>query len=321
MDGKPVDQPASCSICGRREAVYFRPYSGERLCRRCFLKSIERKVRRTISQYEMFNPDDRIAIALSGGKDSLTLLHIMHKIERDFPKAELYAITVDEGIKGYRDEALENAVKACEKLEIKHLVVSFKELFDITLDEIAETIKGVEGELTPCSYCGVLRRRALNIAAKELGATKIATAHSLDDEIQTLILNIIHGDILKIARLPQDSPEAKNFIPRVKPLREIPEAEIAFYAYLTGISLQSRVCPYAPQALRSEVRFFLNQLEENHPGIKYTIYHSFEKLKSLIQPPSKPEITFCRICGEPASKPICEVCNMLDRLKKLKSQS
>jgi uncharacterized protein (TIGR00269 family) len=267
----------------------------------------------------MFNPDDRIAVALSGGKDSLTLLHIMHKIEKEFPKAELYAITVDEGIKGYRDEALENAVKACKNLKIKHLTVSFKELFSFTLDEIAEIIEDVEGELTPCSYCGVLRRKALNFAAKKLEATKIATAHSLDDEIQTLLLNIIHGDVLKITRPPQESLEAKNFVPRVKPLREIPEAEIAFYAYLKGISFQSKVCPYAPQALRSEIRFFLNQLEENHPGIKYTIYHSLEKLKSLIRPPSKPEIVFCSICGEPASKTICEACNMISRLKKLKS--
>lgn len=95
-----------CDVCRRREVFFFRPYSGVRLCKRCFVKSIEDKTRATISKYRMFQFDDRIAIGVSGGKDSVSLLHILAKIEREYPKASLIAITVDEGIKGYRDEAL-----------------------------------------------------------------------------------------------------------------------------------------------------------------------------------------------------------------------
>lgn len=304
-----------CSLCGRRQPIYFRPYSGERLCRLCFVKSIERKVRRTISKYAMFNPDDRIAVALSGGKDSLSLLQILHKIEEDFPKAKLYAITVDEGIRGYRREAVKHAEKACQKLGVKHLTVTFRELFGYTLDEIVRRSRSLEDAPSPCSYCGVFRRRALNLAAQKLEATKIATAHNLDDEVQTLILNLIHGDVYKLGRLDPESPEAEAFIPRVKPFREIPEAEIAFYAYLTGVEFQSRACPYAGYALRSEVRLFLNRLEAKHPGIKFTLYHSFERLKPLVRRGVQAEIYRCKMCGEPSSKTLCEVCSMLNQLK------
>ena len=306
----------TCSLCGKREAVYFRPYSGESLCRLCFIRSIERKVRRTISKYGMFNPDDRIALALSGGKDSLSLLHLLHKIEKNFPKAELYAITVNEGIEGYRDEAVEHAAEACRRLNVKHVVVSFRELFGYTLDEIVKASRRLENAPAPCTYCGVLRRRALNLAAGKLEATKIATAHNLDDEVQTFILNLLHGDVYKLGRLDPEAPEAEGFIPRVKPFREIPEAETAFYAYLTGVRFQSKACPYAGTALRGEVRWLLNRLEARHPGIKFTLYHSFEKLKPLVRSGVKAEIYRCERCGEPSSKPLCEVCSLLSELEK-----
>ena len=92
---------ATCTICQRRKAFFFRPYSREKLCKRCFIKSIEEKVRTTIARYQMLEFDDRIAVAVSGGKDSVSLLHILAKMEQNYPKASLVAITVDEGIRRY----------------------------------------------------------------------------------------------------------------------------------------------------------------------------------------------------------------------------
>ena len=120
----------------------------------------------------MFEMDDRIAVAVSGGKDSVSLLHILSRIEVDFPKTTLKAVTVDEGIKGYRDEAIKTARKNCNQLGIEHLTVSFKELFGYTMDEIVQKTR--TKKLTPCAYCGVLRRRALNVAARQVSANKIA---------------------------------------------------------------------------------------------------------------------------------------------------
>lgn len=305
-----------CTICKVREAFYARLYSGEKLCARCFLESIEDKVRATIARHNMFEFNDRIAVAVSGGKDSLSLLHILFRIEKSFPKASLCVVTVDEGIKGYRDEAIKIVTENCKELGVEYFTISFKSLYGYTLDEIVGRIKRKEAELTPCSYCGVLRRKALNVAAKRAGATKIATAHNLDDEIQTFMLNIIHGDPLRIARTsPVFEDKEMGLVPRVKPLCEVLEREITLYAYLRGIRFQENPCPYAGAALRNDVRNTLNRLEEKHPGIKYTIYRSAERIREIIKN-KIPKITLnqCKICGEPTVSEICQACQLLQNI-------
>ena len=190
-----------CSKCQKREAFFHRAYSGETLCRRCFAQSIEDKVRFTITRYRMLNFDDHLAVAVSGGKDSLSLLHILAKLKRHRPQTTLTAVTVDEGIEGYRNEALAAAAENCRRLEVPHHVVSFKELYGFTLDEIVQKTRcGSQAELTACAYCGVLRRKAINIGAREVGANKVATAHTLDDEAQTVLMNIFRGDITRLAK-------------------------------------------------------------------------------------------------------------------------
>ena len=190
-----------CSACKTREAFFYRQYSGERLCKRCFTESIEAKVRQTITRYHMLSFDDHLAVAVSGGKDSLSILHILAKLKRSRPKTTLTAVTVDEGIKGYRDEALEIAAKNCKQLEIPHHVVSFKELYGFTLDEmICKAREKGHTILTACAYCGVLRRKAINTGARQVKANKIATGHTLDDEVQTVLMNIFRGDIARLAK-------------------------------------------------------------------------------------------------------------------------
>ena len=296
----------------------MRRYSGEKLCGRCFCKSIENKVRGTISKYEMFEPKDKIMVAVSGGKDSVTLLHILTKIEKAFPDATLSAVTVDEGIKGYRDEALETANKNCGKLGVEHVVTSFKGMYGYTLDEIVNMIReGKEKGLTPCSYCGVLRRRALNTAAREAGVDKLATAHSLDDETQTMLLNIIHGDALRIARAkPVLTVIHPKLVQRVKPLCEVPEKETAFYAYLKRIEFQSIPCPYAQTALRNDVRTMLNRLEEKHAGTKFAIFRSVERIRPALEAMAEEaKLQNCRKCGEPTVGELCKPCQMLQELR------
>ena len=308
---------STCTLCKRKDAVFLRPYSGERLCRRCFLKSIENKVRGTIAKYDMLKPHDKIMVAVSGGKDSVTLLHILAKIERAFPEAKLCAVTVDEGIKGYRDEALKVAIKNCRKLGVEHIVTSFEEMFGYNLDEIVGiTRERGEGGLTPCSYCGVLRRRALNTAAREAGVDKLATAHSLDDETQTMILNIVHGDALRIARVkPVLTTIHPKLVQRIKPLCEVPEKEIALYAYLKKIEFQSTPCPYARTALRNDIRTMLNRMEEKHAGLKFTIFKSVERIRPALEAMVKEaRMKDCKICGEPTAGEICKPCQMLQQL-------
>jgi uncharacterized protein (TIGR00269 family) len=307
-----------CDVCGRRKALFFRPYSGVKLCRRCFMKSVGEKVRSTIVKYGMFEFDDRIAVAVSGGKDSVGLLHVISGLEKRYPRAKLVAVTVDEGIKGYRDEGLEIASENCKQLGVEHAVVSFQELFGYGLDEMVGRLKqkGCEGE-TPCAWCGVLRRRVLNIAARRVNADKLATAHTLDDEVQTILLNILHGDVLRVAR---EKPVTDNVHPklvrRIKPFCEVPEMETSLYAYLKGVRFQSRPCPYASEALRNEARVMLNRMEEKHSGIKFTIFKSIEKIRPALEDMARKEgLGECSECGEPTTDKICRTCQLLKQLE------
>jgi uncharacterized protein (TIGR00269 family) len=298
-----------CSFC-RNVAVYKRPYEGAALCKRCFLEDIEEKIRRTVSRYGMLKFDDHVAVAVSGGKDSLTMLRILWKIERRFSNAKLTAVTVDEGIRGYRAEAVKLAKRYCRELEVDHVVVSFHELFGTSLDQIAKSKK----ERSPCSYCGVLRRRAIHSAAKKVKANKIATAHNLDDEVQTVLLNLFHGDAKRIARVePVLTDPTGRFLERIKPLCEIPEKEVALYAHLTGVRFQTYPCPYLETALRNDVREMLNRIEERHPGTKFTILRSAERLRNYLKAGMPPiELKNCKRCGEPTTQDFCEVCKTLD---------
>ncbi|XHH09574.1 MAG: TIGR00269 family protein [Candidatus Bathyarchaeia archaeon] len=303
-----------CTVCKERESFFYRKYSGQRLCRRCFAESIEAKVRATITKYHMLEFDDRLAVAVSGGKDSLSLLHILAKLRKYRPKTSLVAVTVDEGIKGYRDEALDIAVENCRTLEIPHHIVSFKGLFGLTLDELlAKARANGQTELTSCAYCGVLRRRAMNLAAREVGATKIATAHTLDDEAQTVLMNILRGDIARLSKeKPVTSEVHSKLVRKIKPFCEIPENESALYAYVKKIPFQDTPCPYASEALRNDVRAMLNRMEEKHAGTKFTVSRSMEKLRpALEQTAAKEDFKTCCECGEPSAQELCKTCEML----------
>jgi uncharacterized protein (TIGR00269 family) len=307
-----------CTACERREIIFFRPYSGQKLCTKCFSESIEAKVRATIARYGMFSFSDRIAVAVSGGKDSLSLLQIIAKMERNRPKAALTAVTVDEGIRGYRDEALDIASAECTKLGVSHHVVSFKQLLGFTLDELVEK-KRHDGDvrLTPCAYCGILRRRALNVAAREVGATKLATGHTLDDEAQTVLMNIFRGDVGRLAKEKPVTDEVHpKLVQRVKPFCEVPENESALYAYVKRTRFQAAPCPYAGEALRNDFRAMLNQMEAKHAGTKFTLFNSLERLRPALRTiAGEGEFTECAECGEPSSGGLCKVCAILREMK------
>jgi uncharacterized protein (TIGR00269 family) len=300
-----------CSYC-TEDAVYTREYEGASFCGRCFRHSVEERVRRTVTRYDMLTHDDHIALALSGGKDSLTLLNILVKLEHKFPRSRLSAICVDEGIEGYRDEALLLAARECKRLGVGQLTVSYKELFGTTTDEIGKLTLGK----TPCSYCGVLRRKAINKAAMMVGATKIATAHNLDDEVQTVLLNMLHGDPMRIIRsAPVLRDGQGRFLTRIKPLCDIPEKEVVFYAFLTGLDFQSIACPHGTEALRNDIRAFLNQMDQRHPGTKFTLQGTAERLRELLAH-TMPEFVLnqCEKCGDPTPHRYCEACLMLETI-------
>jgi len=312
-----VKELVKCGSCGKRDAVFVRSYSGEKLCKQCFLESVENRVRATIAEYGMLEFDDRILVAVSGGKDSVGLLHVLAKIEKRFPKASLFAVSIDEGIKGYRNEALKIAAENCELLGVRHSVLSFEGLFGVSLDELMRKAEPSKVErLSACAYCGVLRRRALDLAAKELEADVLALGHNLDDVVQTFLLNIVHGDVWRLGRFGAVSSESGGrFVRRVRPFCLVPEKETAFYAYLKKIKFQTVACPYAGEALRNDARYWLTRLEQRHAGSLFTLVRSFEKIGEAMQHEEK-VFGVCRRCGEPCAEAenVCMVCKFLEEL-------
>ncbi|MEM2083028.1 MAG: TIGR00269 family protein [Nitrososphaerota archaeon] len=295
-----------CTICKSSKPVFKRAYSGEVLCEKCFSKTFIKRVIKTISRYNMLQYNDKIGVAVSGGKDSLTLLHILYKIEKRFPQSQLFAITIDEGIEGYREESLKIVVDNCKKLGIKHIVSSFKEAYGASLDEMIKISHEKNIFISPCTLCGILRRRLLFHIAKNLNLDVLATAHTLDDIVQTYFLNMLRGDINIFRKISNEKPKL------ITPFRLTPEKEVAFYAYLKGYYLQSTLCKYAYSSARNFVRNFLNQYETNYPGALFTALHTFEKFEISKEEESKKEK--CIVCGEKSSKKMCRVCEVLSKL-------
>jgi uncharacterized protein (TIGR00269 family) len=301
--------------CGK-PAVIFRKYEGSYLCKQHFLQSVERKVKKNVRVHGLIKPGDRIGVAVSGGKDSLSALYLMHRILGQRRDIELVAISIDEGIKGYRKTNLKCAEQLCRKLRLKHYVYSFRKEFGKTIDQKAKEVKKsgkkYDQELA-CTLCGVARRYMLNKYSRQLNLTKLCTGHNLDDESQAVLMNYIRGDMYRASRMgPEPVVYDKKFIGRIKPLRIIPEKEVALYALLAGLKFHSPECPHRC-GLRLEVRDFVNSLEENHSGIKFTILETFDRILPALREQMEKEIGklyYCKKCGEPSSKEICKTCEL-----------
>jgi cytoplasmic tRNA 2-thiolation protein 1 len=295
-----------CARCGGR-SFYKRRYSGEVLCAACFRTSIVEKTRKTISRFRMLQPRERVGVAVSGGKDSLSLLRVLHTLS-ETKRYELVVLTVDEGVEGYREESIEHSAALTKELGLELVVVSYKELFGFDLDH-ALAWKD-KREISSCSMCGVFRRRALDEAAVKAGVGVIATAHNLDDYVQTFMMNLMHGGVERLGWTDPQVVDGDFPLRRVKPFMEIYEEEVALYAHLSGLPFQSASCPYMHEGLRSEVRDYLNELESKHPGIKNVLLNSALSVASKLSVTKGPSPIPCTICGQPSSGGLCNVCRM-----------
>ncbi len=291
--------------CCRNESVVYVPYSNKHYCEKHFLDMFDKRFRKTIREFSLLKKGERIAVGLSGGKDSCALLHSLKNMSLPL---ELVAITIDEGIDGYRNRTLETAKRECKKLGIEHKVFSFKKEKGKTLDEIMSEKK----DDIPCSHCGVIRRYLLNKAAREVDAEKLALGHNLDDVAQTVMMNIMRNEPSRLARFNTPLVTSSRFVQRIRPFIRTPEKEIAIYCMLKGIELDRDDCPYARFALRANVRSMLNTMEEKYPGTKYKVLNSFLEMEdALVAKYSKnAAINHCVSCGEPCSADVCKFCKI-----------
>lgn len=301
-----------CARCKRKPAEIELPYMKEFVCAGCFLSMMENRVRKNIRANRLLGSLDRTAVALSGGKDSAVTLHILKVLHAKAPRSELSAITIDQGIKG-TEEGLKAAKELCKRLEVEHHIFSFRKEYGIGMDALMKKVKKIDNSTPACSFCGVLRRNLLNEKARELGLTKVATGHNLDDEAQSSLMNYLHGDVERLSRMGPKVGVIRDpaFVPRIKPLRDCPEDEVLKYAKLQNIPFSPSRCPYSKDAFRDTVRKALGDIEKRHPGTKFQLLNSTDHLIPLLRKSIVVgTLTHCSGCGEITSGELCRVCQI-----------
>lgn len=300
----------SCDRCGRGAVIFIR-YSGAHLCGPHFSEFVERRVKHEIRRQVDLRGGERLAIAVSGGKDSMVALKLTHDVLGMRKDIAMCAVTVDEGIAGYRESSIPMVADACDAMGVEHLVVSFRGMYGTTMDEIA----GSERDVAACSYCGVLRRRAMNSAAREWGATHLVTGLNLDDTAQSILMNFARGDVERLARLGPHRRAQPGLIPRLQPLRTVPESESLLYAMVNGLEFHDLECPYAPEAVRNEYRAVVSGLEDKFPGTRHSIVRSYDALLPALEGTYEPSELGTCACGEPTRSGKCRSCQLLAGLK------
>ena len=272
------------------------------------MRYVDRRVKKEIRKQIHVSAGDRIAVAVSGGKDSMVALKMVSSVFGPRNGVEVHAITIDEGIEGYRPPSVDIVRRYCEQNGIHFHLRSFSEL-GVSMDEVAP----VSGDSSPCTYCGVFRRRLMNDEARKIGADWLATGHNLDDMAQSIMMNFVRGDIERLARMGPHEKVQPGLVPRFMPLRTIPEKESLLYAIVSGTEFWDGVCPYWQAALRNQYRSLVDSLEDRSPGARFGILSSMDTLRPMLHKEyAQSALHPCARCGEPTVGSSCKSCQLLD---------
>jgi uncharacterized protein (TIGR00269 family) len=295
-----------CSRCDA-PAVIDQPYRGSHVCRSHLARSVEERFRHAMHRQLPRFPGGTVAVALSGGKDSSVALRLSHRYFLRRPNVRLVAISVDEGIERYRPATLEAARALTRDLGVEHRIVRASSEIGTTTD-----LTVAERDTPPCSYCGVWRRQLLNRAARDEGADVLVLGFNLDDLAQTVLMNLVRGDLDRLARMAPHRVRQPGLVPRIAPLSDVPEREVYLYARLEGLPFDHAECPYARRALRNRFREVVWDLEEAQPGTRQSLLKTHARLVELLLKESgagAPDR--CRSCGEPSTGELCRACAFL----------
>lgn len=300
-----------CSYCARR-AVYTARYNGRHYCAKHFSSFVEVRVKREIREQRILERG-LTAVAVSGGKDSMTALHLLSTLASQ-RRMSVVALTVDEGIRGYRDASMRVVEQYCTERAIDWRHDSFASELKMTMDELSSLPRA----RTTCAYCGVVRRQLLNRLARDAGADRVATGLNLDDTAQSVLMNIARSDVARLGMMGPHHWVIDGLIPRVQPLRLIPESEVLLYATLNGIPFVRSSCPHSEEASRNLFREIVLRMEQEMPGARYSILKSASKMHVTATGPGAGR---CERCGDVASGAVCRSCQLKDEIALLAARA
>lgn len=274
--------PPICTQCQTNRAVIIRPKNRQKICKPCFLEAFETEIHQTITGAKLFRRGEKVAIGASGGKDSTVLAAVLKTLNQRYGYGlDLVLLSIDEGIRGYRDDSLETVKRNSVQYDLPLKIVGYAELYGWTMDQVvSQTGRRGGGN---CTYCGVFRRQALDRGAASLKVQHVVTGHNADDVAETVMMNLLRGDLPRLARgtsIVTDS--AASEIKRSKPLKYAYEKEIVLYAHHRQLDYFSTECIYSPDAFRGTARALIKDLERIRPSSVLDIVRSGEDMAALV---------------------------------------
>ncbi|HAA89915.1 MAG TPA: TIGR00269 family protein [Peptococcaceae bacterium] len=294
-----------CTVC-KREAFVKLPAHNAKFCPDHFDQFFLRQVSRLIKKFRMLRPGARVLVAVSGGKDSLTVVDVLHRLG--------YQVTgfhVNVGIKenNFSEESEAVTISFFEKLGLPLKIINLEKEYGRNITTFARRFPRL------CAVCGLTKRHLMNDYALAGRFSCVATGHHLDDLASSLLANVLRWDLSYLAKnlpvLPAEGPFAK----KIKPLALLSEEEVRIYSELRGIKPVTAVCPYSKEAKFKRYKFFLNELEKQSPGMKRAFYENYLKVAGIFEKAGTSELPLrnCKICGGPTPSEICTFCRLWNR--------
>ncbi|MGH2754706.1 MAG: ATP-binding protein [Actinomycetota bacterium] len=288
-----------CKVCRDHAVVDVRRHNAA-FCGPHFVDHVRGQVERTIKGFKMFEPDDRLLVAVSGGKDSLAIWDIL--LDLGYDAVGFY---LDLGIGGYSGRSKDAAIAFADRRGAKLIVRSLSEQHGYTVPELSKLTGRV-----PCSGCGLNKRYEFNRAALEEGFNVLVTGHNLDDEVATLFGNVLHWNVDMLGRQAPvleersfDGGDAARpvLVRKVKPLVRVAERETAAYAVLRGIDYIVEECPMVEGNTQHRYKEAITLIEEASPGTKQQMYFGFLKRAAgrFADDSGGSAIVPCESCGSP----------------------
>jgi len=295
-----------CTVCRGPAVIDIRRHNSN-FCVEHFTKFCSDQVERSIDEFEMFSPTDRILVAVSGGKDSLALWDILVRLGHD-----VTGLYIGLGIGDYSDQSAGFARRFAVARDLPLIEVSVPEEYGYDIPSGARAARRA-----PCSACGLSKRHIFDGVAIDGGFDVLATGHNLDDEAAVLFGNVLHWQTEYLGRQAPVLPERDGFPRKVKPLVRLGEREMAAYCVVTGIDYIVDECPMAAGNRHLHYKASLNLIEAASPGAKADFYLGFLRRAAGHfadeAAESRSTLGSCERCGQPSPSEVCAFCRLVER--------
>ncbi|MCD6488754.1 MAG: adenine nucleotide alpha hydrolase family protein [Desulfurococcales archaeon] len=306
-----------CRVCGNRGYVFV-PWTNTWFCREHYIQYFNKKIRRVLEKYVPLNQHKRVLIAVSGGKDSISMLYASKPVFEEYG-IETRVLFIDLGIKEYSELAKSIVREHSKNLGLNLVTIELKE-YGFTIDDIGRLVSKGELKRPVCSICGMVKRYLYNKAALETGSDLIATGHSIDDSIGFSMIAISQSSLLELSKQRPYLPRIGDLVARVKPLFYTYEKEAKWYIDALGLKILEATCPYKPlrKNLILDIRSLFDKLDSMHPGYKISFTHGISDYIAPIidKAIEKPGLVKCSICGQPSTSDPCGFCRLRRKILK-----